>query len=328
MEFADLIQSIDIVEFISQFVELEEKNGEYWGLSCFKEEKTPSFSVRKDPPVFYDYSSGIGGNLFNFVQAYYNCSKREAAEKLIQYAGVDGIELTKREKLAATLTCKKFAKPKNTRKPCIATVLPDDYMLRYEKVDSKLDVWRAEGIGDESLEKFQVYYDSFSNRLVYPVRNMDGKIVNIGGRTLDPDWKAKGQRKYNYFYKWGSINTIYGLAENMEHILKAKEVILFEGCKSVLLADTWGIHNCGAILTSHLSPAQLKILIELSCRVVFALDKDVNIREDHRIERLRNYVNVEYIYDFKNRLDEKDAPVDKGAEVFNELYKSRLPYRP
>ena len=63
MELNDLIQSVDIVEFISQFVDLEEKNGEYWGLSCFKDEKTPSFSVRRDPPLFYDYSSGIGGDL-------------------------------------------------------------------------------------------------------------------------------------------------------------------------------------------------------------------------------------------------------------------------
>ena len=54
MELEDLIQSIDIVEYISQFVDLEEKNNEWWGLSCFKEENTPSFSVREDPPVFYD----------------------------------------------------------------------------------------------------------------------------------------------------------------------------------------------------------------------------------------------------------------------------------
>ena len=53
MELEDLIDSIDIVEYISQFVELEEKNGEFWGLSPFKDEKTPSFSVRKETNSFY-----------------------------------------------------------------------------------------------------------------------------------------------------------------------------------------------------------------------------------------------------------------------------------
>lgn len=63
-----------------------------------------------------------------------------------------------------------------------------------------------------------MYYDSFSDRLVYPIRNPDGKIVNVGGRTLDPAWKEKGLRKYTYFMAWGELKTIYGLAENMEGI--------------------------------------------------------------------------------------------------------------
>ena len=57
MELSDLLESVDILEYISQFVELEQKGDEWWGLSCFREEKTPSFSVLTDPPVLYDYSS-------------------------------------------------------------------------------------------------------------------------------------------------------------------------------------------------------------------------------------------------------------------------------
>ena len=59
-------------------------------------------------------------------------------------------------------------------------------MEKYEKRRDKMSVWEAEGISQESMDKFQVFYDSFSNRLVYPIRNIEGKIVNIGGRTLDP----------------------------------------------------------------------------------------------------------------------------------------------
>ena len=326
MELEDLIRSIDIVEYISQFVELEQRNQEWWGLSPFKSEKTPSFSVRPDPPFFYDYSSGYGGNVFGFVKRYFNCSNTEAVDILKKYAGVEGELVTVRDKLAATNVCKRYMKPKNTVKASKVTVLPDNYMERYEKDEKKLDVWRAEGISDASLERFQVYYDSFSDRLVYPIRSLDGKIVNVGGRTLDPHWKEKELRKYCYFFSWGRMQTIYGLAENKEFIQKKREVILFEGCKSVLLADTWGIKNTGAILTSHINEDQMKALAKLGFRVVFAFDKDVNPLEDHNIQKLKQYVNVEYIRDRYNLLDEKDSPVDKGEEVFRKLYANRVKY--
>lgn len=327
MDLEDLIRSIDIVEFISQFVELEEKNGEWWGLSCFKDEKTPSFSVRSQPPVFFDYSSGIGGNVFTFVKHYYNCSGAEAIKILQKYTGDNGICLSTRAKMSATLTCKKFAKPKTHQKSSASIILPNNYMDRYEIRADKLSEWEKEGISKSSLQKFDVRYDSFSNRLVYPIRNMRGEIVNIGGRTLDPLWKEKKQRKYTYFHPWGTMDTIYGLSENMESILKSGEVILFEGCKSVLIADTWGVHNTGAILTSHLNPHQMKILARLGCRVVFALDKDVKVRDDHNINKLKQYVNVEYLWDKLDLLNDKDAPVDRGLEVFKQLYDDRLRYR-
>ncbi len=327
MELSQLIESIDIVEFISQFVDLEQRGEEFWSLSPFKEEKTPSFSVRPNPPCFFDYSSGIGGNVFTFVKYYYKCGAAKAIEILKKYVGFNGVIAAPREKMAATVVCKKFQKQKAAKKSSESTVLPENYMERYEKRDDKLAVWEQEGISRASLDRFQVLYDSFSDRLVYPIRNIEGKIVNIGGRTLDPLWKEKKLRKYTYFQSWGTMDTIYGVAENMEFIQKAKEIIIFEGCKSVLMADTWGIRNCGAILTSHLNPQQMKILAKLGCHVVFALDKDVEIRSDHNINKLKQYVNVEYLCDKENLLDEKDAPVDKGQKVFQTLYENRVKLR-
>ena len=327
MDLNDLIESVDIVEYISQYVDLTQRGDEWWGLSCFKNERTPSFSVRQHPPRFYDYSSGIGGNVYTFIRYYNKCSPKEAVEILKKYAGYDGNLSEPRQRISASLVCKRFQKPRQNVKESKSVILPNDVMLKYEKDEDRLKVWEKEGISRQSLDKFQVYYDGFSNRLVYPIRNMDGKIVNIGGRTLDPDWKEKNQRKYCYFYSWGTMNTIYGLFENLEEVKKAREVILFEGCKSVLMADTWGIHNTGAILTSHLNPNQMKILARLGCRVVFALDKDVRVADDHNIQKLKRYVNVEFIRDTQNLLDEKDSPVDKGAETFKTLYEQRIKFR-
>ena len=62
----------------------------------------------------------------------------------------------------------------------------------------------------------------------------------------------------------------------------------------------------------------------LGCKVVFALDKDVDITKDRNINLLKQYVNVEYINDTEGLLAEKDAPVDKGREVFLKLYGTRF----
>lgn len=327
MELEDLIEEIDIVDYISQFVELEEKNGEYWGLSPFKDENTPSFSIRREAKRFYDFSSGIGGNVFTFVKRFNDCSAQKAIEILKQYVGCGGQTFNPRRKLAATIACKKFKPQKTVQKKSTVTVYPENYMERFEKRVDKLAVWAEEGILEHSLQKFEVYYDEFSNRLVYPIRNIEGEIVNIGGRTLDPAWKEKKLRKYTYFSGWGEMDVIYGLYENLQHILTQQEIILFEGCKSVLIADSWGIHNTGALLTSHLNPNQMKILARLGIRVVFALDKDVRVRDDHNISKLKRYTAVEYLWDRGDLLEEKDAPVDKGLEVFKTLYEQRLRYR-
>lgn len=326
----DLLSKIDIVEFLSQYVDLVQKDGEWWGLSPLADppEKTPSFSVRRETGRFYCFSTGIGGTLITFLKYYYHISSRKAIELLRQYAGLEGEQVSIGRKMAATDVCQRFSPKKAKQKPSSPKILPQNCMERYENNPSALQIWQDEGISAASMARFQVRYDPFSNRIVYPIRNLSGDIVNIGGRTLDPDFKAKNLRKYCYFYGWGGgMDVIFGVFENLQAIREKKEIILFEGAKSVLLADTFHVQNTGAILTSHLSPAQLRILLRLGCRVVFALDKDVNILADHNIKQLKRYLPVEYLFDREGLLGPKDAPVDRGKEVFQSLYANRYKYR-
>lgn len=325
MNLSELINSIDIVAYISQFVDLTEKGGEYWGISPFTHppEKTPSFSVRGEANRWYDFSSGLGGNVFTFAKHYFNCTSSEAVEKLKEYAGVK-CDLHITQRLTATSVCKKYMPTKKAEKHGSTSCLRSDIMQHYEYDPEKFKIWIDEGISLEAIQHFQVRYDMFQDRLVYPVFGVDGKIMNIGARTLDPKWKEKGLRKYTYIYPWnGSLSTVYGVFENIEGILTSGEIVLFEGAKSVMKAWSWGIRNTGAILTSHLNPFQLMILLKLGCRVVFALDKDVDISKDYNIMKLKRFLNVQFIRDDDGLLDEKDAPVDKGEEVFRKLYSER-----
>lgn len=325
MDVSDIMEAVDIVEYISQFCELEQRgDGEYWGCSPLREENTPSFSVNPEKSRFYDFSSGQGGNILDFIKAYNKVDFLQALDILKKYANItEDIEGPQVRRLLATSIAKKYSQKEKKPQESKSAVLPADYMDRYMWDIKKLQPWLREGMSVESLMKYQVRYDPYSNRIVYPILDVKGNIINVSGRTLDRDYKEKGLRKYTYFKPFGLLDTIYGLAENKEEILRKKEIILFEGAKSVILADSWGIKNTGAILTSHVNPQQFKILIRLGVRVVFALDAEVNIKEDKNIMKLIPYVPVEWLRNRRGLLDDKDAPVDKGEEVFRTLYAER-----
>lgn len=325
IELQDIIDSVDIVEYISQFVDLEEQNGEMFGLSPFKEESTASFSITPSNQLFFDFSAGFGGNILTFIQKYNKCSFSRAVEILKEYANISDDYVDRR--LSATKEIRKFKKTARKKKEVAKhKILSPDVMSKYENDKSKLQIWEDEGLSYDVMEKYNVRYDPFSNRIVYPIRDMSGNIISVKGRTLDPDFKKKKLRKYTYFQEIGDIDLIFGYVEHQQSIKNANEIILFEGEKSVLHAETWGIENTGSILTSHLNPLQLPILIKLGVSVVFALDKDVDIRKDANIKKLSHFVKVEYIKDTENLIGEKDAPVDAGKDVWERLYERRKHY--
>ena len=326
MTIRELVEKADLLEYVSQFAEFEERGGEYWCLSPLKEENTPSFSIRKETNQWWDFSTSSGGDILDFIKAHRHCSTGKAVAILKSYLGYEGELTSDKPKSVMSEVAKRFSAKKRAPKQNKTTVLPQDYMDRYENNPGKLQIWVDEGIKTEILRKYQVKYDAFSDRIVFPIRDHAGNIVNVKGRALDPDFKAKGLPKYTYFKPLGSTDIIFGWSENMEGIQKFRQIILFEGEKSVMKADGWGIPCCGAIMTSHLNENQMKALARLGCTVVFALDKEIDVHHDENIRRLSRYVPIEYIHDSENLLEPKMAPVDAGFETFKKLYERRRSY--
>lgn len=328
MEVSEIIDLIDMVDYVSQYIDLEQRGDEYWGLSPWTDERTPSFSVRPETKVFCDFSSGKSGNLVEFVIQYHSVDVRQAINMLKQYAHItedeDGNVV---HRLVSTKIAKRYGVKDRTQNRSMASALPDDYMTRFEFDKAMLKTWYDEGISWEVMNRFQVRYDRFDNRIVYPIRNMDGKIISVCGRTCDPDYKAKKIRKYTYQSKIGSLDTLYGFSDNLESIIDKGEMIVFEGAKSVMKAYDWGFDNAVALLTSHLSVQQFKYMIRFcnpnSIRIVFALDAEVNILADSNIQQLKKYTRVEWAKNRNNILEEKDSPVDKGVDNWKLLYSLR-----
>ena len=324
MEVSDIIEAIDIEEYLSQYCDFEERGGELWALSPFKDENTPSFSVCVEKGYWYDFSAGFGGNLIDFVMKKDGVGLRDAVNILKKYANIKDDGSTVPSRLEASRVARKYRSNTKPLPKCTAKIRPENYMNRYEFRREKLQLWADEGIRWDVMQEFGVRYDAFDNRIVYPIRDYSGNIISVCGRTCDPDFKQKGIRKYTYFQSIGTVDTLYGFSENREHILSSGEIILFEGAKSCLMAAGWGIRNTSAILTSHLSVPQFRFLLSLSSfhsvRIVFALDSDVDIEQDENIRRLLGYARVEWLRNADGLLAPKDSPVDKGEEVFRKLY--------
>ena len=319
-----LVEQADLLQYVQQYVDMHEDNGEWFGICPFHQDADPSFAItpRKNPHVFYCFGCGATGNIIRFVQRYHKVGFARAVELVKQYAGVDG-DVILQSTPSASAVAKRFAKERTKVNPPHYVVLSSDFMQRYEFDLEKLQPWLDEGISVEALRHFDVMYSRKEQRIMFPLRNSNGDIAGVSGRTVDPEWKEKKLRKYTYVHKMGAVDFIYGLYENMDSILERDEIIIFEGAKSVMKCWSAGIKNVGAVLTNHLNPHQLKILIQLGIPVVFAFDKGTNIRKDERIQRLKQFCPVFYIEDATNLLDMKDAPVDRGMDIFWELYEQR-----
>lgn len=324
MELHDLIASVDLIEYASNFLELTQANDEFVALCPFHDEKTGSLTFTPKTQLFYCFGCGAGGNIINFIQKYNNCTTGQAIQALKKHCNITEETVEWDKKLPITNIIKSYDRKNYRTKPTVSkNKLSPDIMDVYENNRDKLRSWYEEGISYEVMSKYQVRYDPMSDRIVYPIRDIDGNIISVKGRTLDVDFKEKKIRKYTYYHKIGELNCLYGYYEHFNEIKEQNEVIIFEGEKSVLLTETWGIKNTLAIYTSHLNYSQLLILIKLGVRVVFALDNDVDIKNDTNIQKLKRYVTVEHIKDTHMKLAEKDAPVDCGLSFWLTLYNER-----
>ena len=199
-----------------------------------------------------------------------------------------------------------------------------------------------DGVSYEVLNKFEVKYDILNYRVIIPHRNTDGSLIAIRCRNLDEDLIRLG-RKYTPIVYDGKLLSaptkqyFFGLYQNEENIRTCKKVILVESEKAVMQYET--MFPSGnitlALSSSHLSNFQIDILKDLGVdEVIIALDKEYeNVGNDEEglyASRLRktiadrlDFCTVSVLWDEKGLLNKKDSPLDKGKEVFLDLFLNR-----
>ncbi len=210
-------------------------------------------------------------------------------------------------------------------------------MNRYVFSLPGLQSWIDEGISIETLKKYNIKYDLIEDAIIIPNYDVDGNLIGVRGRFMREDAYAKYKPiQYNgKLLTFKSEANLFGINQNSTAITKAKKVVLFEGEKSVLKADTiYGENNiCLSCYGKNITNAHVRLLLALGVEeVVVAFDADYTTQNELRNKKeeygkkakiLSNYFNTSIILDGWLELNEKDSPIDAGQEKFEKLLKSR-----
>jgi len=303
-DFIDDIRSrFDIVEIVSQYVQLKRSGRNYFGLCPFHSEKTPSFSVSQEKQIFHCFGCGEGGNVFTFLMRIEGYSFPEAVAELARRAGVPLPEtrtspaaqkmqrsrqrLEELMKLAARFYRSQLRQPGGRQAAAylkqrgLTAEIIEYFALGYapQARDAIKSFLLRKGYMEEELlsagliiESEKRSYDRFRDRIIFPIWDQRGSVIAFGGRLL-----GDGQPKYLNSPETPLFNkgkTLYALHLAREHIRQNKRAVIFEGYMDVIAAHQAGIGEAVASLGTALTEAQARLLRNHTEEVIIVFDAD------------------------------------------------------
>ena len=303
-EIQKLIDNLDIVEVISEYVNLKKSGSGYKGLSPFKEERTPSFSVNPVKNIFFDFSSGVGGNVIKFYQLINDVSFPQAIKELSQKYNIplkisnfgnkyeinqdkykeyyeilsDAHEFFKNsikndEKALKYMEERGFL-PKDIKKFEIGFSLNErDELFKY-LIKKNFSEKKILELGLVKRNESGAVYDTFRNRVMFPIYNPQNKIVGFGGRIIE---KETDLPKYlnsadSVVFKKGK--ELFGLKNRGEAIKRKGFAILMEGYLDVLTVKRYGFETAVASLGTAFTEEQASLLKRYTKNIIIAYDND------------------------------------------------------
>lgn len=316
---------VNLIAYAEQNLELEARGGKYWAHCPKHRDDTASLCFNPEENYFHCFSCNRSGGIIDYLRDFEGLSFEEAVKKGARLANLDLGNMCKSETISFLKRYKKIIQPPNP--PYIHKTLPDAELYKYSK--EQVQEWIDEGISQDVMDLFGIRVDTLGNRIVYPVYDINGKLINIKGRTRYPNYKLLKLPKYINYYKVGTMDYFQGLNITLPFIEETGEIIIFESIKSIMKAYGWGYKNCVSAEKHTLTDEQVMLLAKLNKDIVFAYDSDVDIwQSDVRksIDKLKRITNV-YVIEDRCRIlggsESKNSPVDLGREVWEELYSSK-----
>lgn len=302
---SDVIEEVrvnnDIVEVVSEYIRLERKGKDFFGLCPFHKEKTPSFSVVPAKQIYYCFGCGKGGNVIHFIM---NAEKLDFIEAIRLLADRINIVLPEsNEKDYARISRLKqgiLNVNKEAARYFFNTLKSGngEEARRYLRLRNlKTEVIRKFGIGYSSTEWDQLYkyllskeikaeyiiesglvvsnkkggyYDRFRGRIMFPIFDIRGNIIAFGGRVIDSSMpKYMNSPETIVFNKRDNLYSL-NFAKNSEQ----KSLIIVEGYMDVISLHQSGIINTVASLGTALTEKQGRLLKKYAQEVVISFDSD------------------------------------------------------
>ena len=354
MKFERLLEEIktriDIVDFISEYVQLKKSGQNFKALCPFHSEKTPSFMVNPSKQIFHCFGCGVGGDVVSFLMKYENIPFNEALRNVAKKAGIDLREF-------------KFDKEHTEKRERILQINREamNFFIKNLKGSEKAKTYlRKRGIEEDSLKGFSIGYataerdglikhvkkmgysdsvikeaglavsyekdsrDIFRERIIFPIFNNQGDIVAFGGRVLDDSLpKYLNSPETGVFKK---SETLFGLNLAKEEIRRKEYSLIVEGYLDTIVCHQYGFKNTVAPLGTALTSKQLQKLKPLTGRIVLVFDND-----DAGVAAAKRSLTILFENNFRAKvllLPEGEDPDSflrkKGSQPFKEMLSNEM----
>ena len=304
-EYLDEIKTrLKVSTVVSKSIALKKRGKEYVGLSPFKNEKTPSFTVNDEKEFYHCFATSEHGNIFDFVMKTQNFKFGEAVKHLSQLAGMQPYMFSKqdeerekkwKEYLSVYSQYVDFYHKELLKNDIYTNVR--DYLknrsLSKEEVkkfkigyidknpnffDKLKNEFSEQTLIESGLfyldEKKKVYVERFRGRLIFPINNISGQPIALGGRIIEKlDYLAKYiNSPETIFFKKGSNLYNLDLARKLSN--KLDHIYLVEGYMDVVGLSKNGIENAVANLGTSLTDRQILTLNQFFDDIIICFDGD------------------------------------------------------
>lgn len=301
----DLIEEIrssnDIVDVISSYVKLQKKGSTYFGLCPFHNEKSPSFSVTPSKQMYYCFGCGEGGNVYSFIMKYENYTFLEAVKYLAERSGISlpEVEFTPEEKRKSDLKSVLLDINREAAKYFYHLLRSDKGVRAYEYLKNRGledDTITSFGLGyssnysndlynylkeknydDSTLKESGLFtftekgvYDKFSNRVMFPIMDVNNKVIGFGGRVMgDGEPKYLNSPETLLFDK---SRNLYGM--NIARTSRKDSILICEGYMDVISLHQAGFTNAVASLGTAFTSRQAMLIKRYTDQAYLTYDSD------------------------------------------------------
>ena len=292
----------DVVDVVSDYVQLKRSGRNFFGRCPFHDEKTPSFSVSPDKQIYHCFGCGAGGNVINFIMEHERLDFISSVKLLADRANIhietDPGEPRKKDDRASIynmheIACRVFERQLNDA----AAKSAKDYLLNRGLSEETLKTFRVGfapdawdtvtlevmklGLSQDILTRSGLlmpkngggYYDRFRNRIMFPIMDINGKVQAFGGRIFG---EAEGAKYMNSpetpIYHKG--RTLFGLNQCREEIRSSRTAILVEGYMDLIRLYQEGFHNVVAGTGTAFTPEQAGLIKRFADKVLVCYDGD------------------------------------------------------